>query len=1079
MAKASSAFKTAFISLGLALCALLSPHTGSAQLSTAVPRIAGPVDESTLTQVRGTIPGLARAEFDRGEASPSTAMSSVRLLFSRTPEQQAALDTLMADQIDPTSPNYHHWITPQEFGRRFGPADSDVAAVTAWLQSHGLQVDELPAGRTDISFSGTVSQIQEAFRTPIHTFERNGVQFLSNTRDPQIPAAIAPVIATVAQMNTIRLRPMNQPGGLGMWDNSSKEFAPAGQSAVRPKPELTTGTSPNFSLYVVPADAATIYNTPNSYNANFSSGTSYNGSGVKIGIAGDAVINPAIVADYRTRFLNGDTTQPTIFNVNNTTLTTDSGEAYLDNELAGGLAPGAAIYYYTSPDLWAAIQKAINDNTVDILSISFGACEAGLASSNAQINTWMQQASTQGIAVTVSTGDSGSAGCDASDAVAATAGLAVNGLSATQHTIAVGGTDYAGLLSGFTTYVNTTNNSSNYGSAKTFIPESTWNNSTTSNGLLANNIPAHDSSNRTNIQGGGGGKSTCATTTTSGTVTTCSAGWPKPSFQRGTGVPGDGVRDQPDISLLAGNGVDGAAWLVCTDDTGTVNNATVTANCTTQADGHFYFAAFGGTSTSAPAFAGMLALVQQKMGSRLGGSDGVLKNLYDLFNSSHATAVFHDVTQGNISVTCQSGSADCVKNTAGNNFMSGFDTNAGYDLATGIGSVDVTQLINFWATATGTGTATVTVTPGATSITANQSLSVTVTVSGSAVAPSGTVTLSSGTYASTATSLATGSATIVIPANSLAAGTDTLTATYSGDITYATAKGTVQVAVAAAPTATITITPASSIVTSQSLSVPVTVSGSSGTPTGSITLSSGSYTSSATPLVSGAATVTVPANTFPPGTATLKASYSGDGTYGASSNTVNITVKAPYSMTATAPSAISRGGSATSTITITADPSYTGTLSLACSLTSGPTNSATDAPACAVSAGSSVTVAAGTPSPSTATVTITTTAAQASLQPHNLPTWLGGGSGAVLALLVFLGIPARRRSWRNLVGLLALFAALGSISACGGGGGGGTTTTSTPKDPGTSSGAYVFTVTATGNPAVTPAPTTTVSLTVN
>src|ERR1039458_4585522 len=131
---------------------------------------------SCRATLKGNVPHLARAEFDQGEASPSTPLTQMRLVLSRSAEQQAALDAYLAQLQDKSSPNYHKWLTPEQFGQLYGPADSDIAALVAWLESHGLQVDPISPGRTNIAFSGTVSQVEGAFQTPIHSFLINGGQ---------------------------------------------------------------------------------------------------------------------------------------------------------------------------------------------------------------------------------------------------------------------------------------------------------------------------------------------------------------------------------------------------------------------------------------------------------------------------------------------------------------------------------------------------------------------------------------------------------------------------------------------------------------------------------------------------------------------------------------------------------------------------------------------------------------------------------------------------------------------------------------------------------------------------------------
>ncbi len=906
--------RSRFVSLCAIATVLFASTLLKAQQSAVSPRIVAPIDESKLIALPGGVPLLARSEFDLGRAPASTQMTFVRLVLSRSSRQEAALEKFMAEQLDPSSPNYHKWLTPQQFGSLYGPADSDVETLVSWLESHGFTVQPVAPGRTSIAFSGYVSQIEAAFHTDIHSFNANGVRFLSNVSSPSIPTALAPVVSGIGQLNTIRPSPHHVAGNMGKYDPELKRLVRAVTSSG-PTPFLTggSGTPSNpFDLFVVPGDAATIYNSPNSFNAGFSSGTSYTGTGVTIGIGGDATIQGSTVADYRTIFV-GDSKQPTITNVSSDPATCtdandpngcDQDEAYLDNEIAGGLAPGATIHFYTSANLSLAIEQAISDNTVDIFSLSFGNCEANLTTAdNALINGWWQQAASQGIAVTVSSGDNGSAGCDNDNVEqAATFGLQVSGFASTPYNIAVGGTDYIGLVNSFTTYVSTNSPSSTSGpntastlfrSALSYIPEATWNDSTTTDTSISANVSVINAmTGETNIVGGSGGASSCSTNknnATSTTIATCTSGYAKPSWQRGAGVPSDGVRDLPDISLLAGNGFDDASWLVCTDDTGTVGTATVTANCTTQSTGSFYFYGFGGTSTSAPAFAGMLALVQQKTGSRLGQA---AKNLYDLYTGSHGSTIFHDITTGNISVPCTSGTLNCSKNTAGYYFLTGYNTTAGYDLATGLGSVNITNLITYWGSTTGTSHATVSVTPSSSSITTNQSLTVTGTVTGAANTPTGTVTLTSGTYTSSAATLnGSGNYSISVPTASLTAGTDTLTVSYSGDSNYATGTGTATVTVTAlTPTVSVTPTPTSGPVT-DIISVNVKVSGSGPIPTGTATITYGGYTPPPVTLdATGTASFSnsIAGGSLGVGTSPVISAYSGDDVYSSASGSASI-----------------------------------------------------------------------------------------------------------------------------------------------------------------------------------------------
>jgi subtilase family serine protease len=931
-----------FAAQSVLILLLLWGATSGAQTSKISPRIVGPVDELSLITLRGNVSAAAQAQYDRGAAAGATQLTHVRIVLARSAEQQLALDRFEQELQEKSSPNYHKWVTPDQFGKLYGPADSDIAAIVAWLQSHGLTVEPVSPGRTDIAFSGTVNQVEEALHTSIHSYERNGEQFYSNTANPAIPAALAPVIQGIAHLNTLQPRPTSIRANAGRMNPASRRLEPV--PSTQPMPAYDPGGG---TLYLVPGDAATIYDTPNPIlNANYSSSTKYDGTGVSIGIPGTGLIQAATVQNYRSDFL-GNTTAPTITNLGSVTPVGDNSEPYLDMEIAGGLAPGATIHYYVGNDLNTPIEQALTDNTVDILSYSYYACEKLITTAdNAAINKMWEQAAAQGIAVTVATGDSGSANCDdptsnGQDVATAVNGLAVNAYASTPYDVAVGGTDFVALDQNFAGY------SSSGGSAKTYyrtalkyIPEAVWNDSTQSDNALTNNQPwgMGLSVYPANIIAGGGGASNCSTNNTALNTGSCISGYSKPSWQHGAGVPADAVRDLPDISLMAGNNFHNATWLVC-DDTTNLDSG-LANNCAVQPDGSFNYAAYGGTSTSAPAFAGILALVEQSTGGRLGQAAA---QLYNLYNGSHAAAIFHDVTQGNNSVSCTQGKPNCIKDTAGYYFESGYNATSGYDLATGLGSVDAAQLITYWATATSGVTATVTVTPASGSITAAQSLSVTVTVAGSAglLAPTGTVTLTGGGYTSSAGTLSNGTYAFTIPAGSLAVGTDALTVTYSGDTNYASATGTSTVVVTA---------------------------------------------------------VIVPA----------------------------------FTLSATSPSAITPGASATSMVTVAGSGGYTGAVTLSCVLASSPAG-ATALPTCSV-AGSAVSLSS-TVTTGTASVSVNTTApTSGDLQaaPFGGSKWFKTAGGtAVLALVIFF-MPGCTRKWKHMLAVCMLMTAIGLAAiGCG------------------------------------------------
>ena len=638
--------------------------------------------------------------------------------------------------------------------------------------------------------------------------------------------------------------------------------------------------------------------------------------------------------------------------------------------------------------------------------------------------------------------------------------------------------------------------------------------------------------------GGGGGASNCVVSITTSSTSTCTSGatstgattnpdtgtaqaaltvvnngWPMPSWQTGvSGIPSDGVRHIPDVSFFASDGfISYSAYLICVSEAGSACTYTGTTENTYQE--------VGGTSVSSPTMAGVMALINQKAGESQGSPNAELYTLASKQTYANCSAesgkttngcLFNDIDKETNAMPCDNGaeegapaspgvvSPNCnvavTTDTIG--ILSGYSAAVGYDQATGLGSLNVANVVNAWPVSTATSKATVTLTPSKTSISAGSALTIAVAVAASSsggATPTGKVTLIGGDYTSGAVALSSGAYSFTVPANSLSAGSDVFTVSYSGDSTYAQATGVATVAVTAVVgtgTATVAVTPsATSITTATALSVAVTVTGSSATPTGTVTLSGGGYTSTAEPLAAGSYTFTIPANSLTAGSDTLTVAYSGDTTYASATGTASVTVTTgststgTFALAAGATSAVSPGTSGSSTITVTGSGGYTGTANLTCALTSSPSG-AVDLPACALSP-TSVALTTSTVS-GTVTATITTTAATtAQLTTPRRPTgrtphgaWTGGawtGGGAVLALVLFFGIPARRRSWRNLLGALLLIAALGGLSACGDfwqAPGGNTAN-------GTTTGSYTFTVTGTGSPAVASAVTTTFTLTVN
>ena len=665
----------------------------SAQTAPARRAITAAVNNSDRVSLSGNVSSAVKRAADLGAASPALAAHHVTMMLRRSAARQSALEQYLIDVQNPQSSEFHRWLTPEQYGSQFGAADEDVQTIAAWLQSQGLTIEKtLPAANL-ITFSGTVGQLESAFSTSIHSISINGEKHIANISEPQIPRALAPLVKAVVGMDDIHPRSNMQKGSPAKYNASTHRI----------EPEFTLfDSSGNPYLYVDPADAATIYDTPNAVLNTSYKGTTYDGTGVTVGVVGDSNVDLTPVTNYRTAFL-GETAS----NVNLPTVIVDGSdpgingdevETWLDLEVLGGIAPKAKINYYTSDDsdmsagLFNAVIRAVNDNTVSVLSMSFGECEAlaGTATTGL-IGELFEQAAAQGITVTVSSGDAGAAGCDNQDAEAtAVNGLGVNGLGSSPNNVSVGGTDYDALGTSFSTYVESTTsgNPPYYETALSYIPEEPWNDSTSVNGLLSANQALMLSGGTTDIIAAGGGKSTV---------------FSKPTYQNAL-TPADNARDVPDVSFLAANGLYGAVWVLC--ETSVVYGPDC-ANTNGVFTSSSRFDGAGGTSAATPAFAGMLALVVQAQGSRLGNANNVL---YTLAANKYST-VFHDITTGNNAVVCTAGTPNC----GNNGFTTGYNAGTGYDLASGLGSVDAANMLANWTSAIGASSTTALTINGSTS----------------------------------------------------------------------------------------------------------------------------------------------------------------------------------------------------------------------------------------------------------------------------------------------------------------------------------------------------------------------------
>jgi hypothetical protein len=714
---------------------LVAINLGAAMGQTAaVPRpasrIVQAIDSTRLVTLRGNTHPNARAAFDRGQVDDLLAMNRIVMTLGRSAEQEAELTQLMADQYDPKSPNFHHWLSAQEFGLRFGPSDDDVAKVSAWLASQGFTVDKVAVGRTTIEFSGNAGQVRRAFHTEIHHYTVNGVDHTANDSDPQIPEALAPVVKGVASLHNFFPVSQSHPGRRVKRDlKSGLMTVVAGDAVAKPDFTYTIGTTVQED--VTPFDLATIYNVLPLR------ATGITGAGVTIAVSGTSDINLNDVATYQSSF-GLPNNAPTIVH-NGPDPGTDTyyggaSENTMDVEIASAVAPSAKIVLVISKDTQTTSGDLLSDlyivdNQVgSILTKSYGLCELDLGTAgNAAYNQIFQQGAAEGISIFISAGDSGSAGCESHENYQAnpgTTGLQVSGIASSPYVTAVGGTDFS-WQSSPSTYWNSTN-AANGSTAKGYVPEVSWNSTCTDPYVIAlvgatsaeascKAVATAEPDLLTSV-GGSGGVSQC--TTPSGTTpASCAGGYAKPSWQVGNGVPADGKRDIPDVSLFASFGipyVQSSSYLICYSSASHPCNYTVNSYIEYQED--------GGTSASAPAMAGVMALVLQKAGSAQGLANPVLYQLAATQNNAACNAstvangnscLFYDTTAGNNTTPCKTGTPNCVTTTSGDAYgvLSGYSAGVGYDLTTGLGSMNVTNLVNAWATLVGPPVITVMVAP--------------------------------------------------------------------------------------------------------------------------------------------------------------------------------------------------------------------------------------------------------------------------------------------------------------------------------------------------------------------------------
>lgn len=1027
-----------------AVCALVLAMPAMMLSQTAVNRITQGVTAGGIVRLAGSVHPLTKKATDLGEVDSGMQLNSLTLNISLSAAQQNDLNTLLAAQQNPKSPLYHQGLTQEQYGARFGLSDADLSLVTEWLKSQGFTVREIAPSRNRITFSGTAVQAEAAFHTQIHRYELDGRTQIGNTTEVALPGALSQVVTSVGGLHGFRPKPRLQ----------------------RPNPEFTSSVSGNH--FLTPSDWATIYDVTPIYSAG------YTGTNMHVGIAGQTYFPTTDISKFRSAAgLTGGGLNMVCISTSDCTNTAgesvgDIPEADLDVEWAGGIAQDATVdFVYAaaddpSQDVTSAMSYLIttykvNGARVPVISVSYGACETDYpASDRAAIDSNLEQASAQLQTVLNSSGDSGATGCDSDENSIASGGLVVDYPASSQYITAVGGTTFAadGTAENPELYGNEywsySSTADIISSASQYIPETSWNDT-------AYSVPLGGG-----LSSSGGGVSQYEPIVT---------GQRAPSNFTGTAM-----RFVPDVAFAASPNHDG--YLYCTQNFTSETNPADTTGSTCvdgfriSTDGDLSI--IGGTSASSPSFAGLMTLLVQKYGMQ----GQIATKLYTLAsNSTDYAAVFHDITTGTNEQPCTAGSSGCVGGYAG------YAATTGYDMVTGLGSIDGYELYQALGGGTllpGTTTA-VTVSPTSALLGVGQTVTLTASVNSSAPGTiSGTVAFMVGSTSLGTATITNGQAVLspavsVMTTNGFTAGTDAISAKYQGSSGFGASTGSTTLTVEGTTTTT-TVTASPTAVNSGGvISLVATVSTGSPATSGTVTFTVGGASLGSASVTNGTATlnnvVVTTANGFAVGSNTVTASYSGTAMNDPSSGTTSVQMTATPTYTlAGSPTTVvmTKGSSTTVALNLTAT-NYTGTVTLVPSVT---TSNGTQSAVTATLQTSSVSFASGTTGGTTLTITTTSSAA------NHAPArgWKTGGGVVVFAVL--LGAPFTLRRKRALAVLLvgAAISLAGLMMACGGGS--GSSSSSNNSSSSTSVRTYSVLVTPTGSGTVSNAAAITIMVTV-
>ncbi len=746
--------------------ALFMFSMSSSSLAQTGDLVNAPVDPAIRVVLRGQHAPWALPQDIRGVVPGDTVLEHLTVVLKRSPEQQRAFERFLEQLQDPSSRNYHRFLTPVQVGKRFGVSQHDIDAISGWLRSQGLRVNSVSNSRMMIDFSGTTALVGAAFATEMRYYVVNGEQRMAVADDPQIPAALAGVIQSVSGLITVNDHPYHGAG---------QAEVPADGSDL---PALSICNGGSCTNFVTPDDFSTIYDLSGAWNFDLL------GGGQTIAIIGRAKVYDPDIENFQALSGIGEKDPTVIVPPNGLdpgppagtggTASEDQLEATLDVMRSTSIALDATIDLVVSADdngvsgLRIAAQYVVDTNPVpaQIMNISFGACEADRTLADVQFwDALFSQGAAEGISTFVASGDAGAAGCDAYFQTPPSSQQASpNYICSSSYSTCVGGTEFADTADPGLYWQQSSNNGPPYASALSYIPEGGWNEPLNSKG-------------GTQAASSGGG---------------VSAYIPTPSWQTGTGVPGTQGRYTPDIAFTS-SAHDG--YFGCLAASG----GTHPGDCVVR-NGQFYFEYFYGTSAAAPDMAGIAALLNQKLGAPQGELN---QRLYQLA-ASPGYEVFHDVTVGSSGVSgcvvttpsmCNNSTPSPTGLTGG---LSGYLVTAGFDEVTGLGSIDVTNLLSGWVAGSAT-TTSITSNPNPSNLNVSVTFTATVTTSG-ANPPTGTVTFYDGT-----TDLGNGTtlngsqvSTYVTPA--LLPGNHSMTAVYRGDANNAPSTSPALIQTITAPT---------------------------------------------------------------------------------------------------------------------------------------------------------------------------------------------------------------------------------------------------------------------------------------